>query len=92
MSDDVSHETRCLPGNIVLQIEQRRLGKRKHVRHGGLLCSGCLENPPAPGQRYCAGCHAAANVRHRARVKQELNQLRALRGQMGESADRAEHG
>ena len=41
------------------QVELRRQGRRKNVRHGGKLCSRCLSCAPAAGRRYCRPCHAA---------------------------------
>lgn len=45
--------------NLNAQIQMKRAGRRKHVFHGGTLCSKCLEQPPTMGQRYCRGCNAA---------------------------------
>lgn len=60
---------------IAAQIEQRRLGKRGNVRHGGSLCSRCLEKPPAtPSQAYCAECRNRDRRQWRARRKAEKTQ------------------
>lgn len=77
MSDAVSRETRCLPSNIALQVEQKLAGKRKHVRHGGALCSGCLQNPPLPTGRYCRKCRNAHSKDAKKREREELKRLRA---------------
>lgn len=50
---------------VAMQVEAKRQGSRKLVRHGGTLCSRCLAEAPArPGGGYCAPCHAA-NERER---------------------------
>ena len=89
MSDVVSRETRCLPENIALQIEQRLQGKRKHVRHGGTLCSRCLKNQPAHGQRYCIDCRRSYKADHERRTWEELKRLRtAERARTEQGEDR----
>lgn len=73
MSEAVSHETLCLTPAIMLQVEQRRAGRRQKVHHHGLLCSKCLEKPPAgPNDRYCRDCRAADRRDRRAAAK-EIN-------------------
>jgi hypothetical protein len=44
--------------NIVAQIRLVAAGRRRTVKHGGLLCSRCYSEPPLPGQRYGKQCHA----------------------------------
>jgi hypothetical protein len=78
MTADVARETRCLTNNIEQQIEQRRAGKRKKVRHGGLLCCGCLSAPPAAPDRYCHDCRAARSRADRRAARAELLRLRQL--------------
>jgi hypothetical protein len=80
MSDNVSIDTPRFTGNISVQIEQRRNGTRKNVRHGGTLCSGCLSVPPAKGQRYCVECHRIAARASARRKSAELKRLRAEHG------------
>lgn len=53
----VSRETECYT-KLEMQVQLRRSGRRKHVMHGGTLCSKCLISAPAHGQRYCLRCHA----------------------------------
>jgi hypothetical protein len=78
----VTPATLCLSANIAAQIEQRALGRRKLVRHGGLLCSRCLEQPPAGAvDRYCHGCRAAYNRDRRKAEREELKRLRAAHGE-----------
>lgn len=60
MSDAVSHETNCFREAIEHQVALKLAGRRKLVRHGGTLCSGCYQEPPLPGQRYGARCHRTA--------------------------------
>ena len=73
MSDNVSHETLCLTPAIKAQIEQRRAGVRKKVHHHGLLCSKCLEKPPASeNDRYCKRCRAD-DRKERRRIAKEAN-------------------
>lgn len=74
----VNCENNCVTSNIAKQVEQKRAGRRKHVRHGGTLCSKCLEAPPAPRQRYCVPCHNAAQSASYHRRKGELSRLRAM--------------
>ena len=63
----VHHETPCLTPKIAAQVELRRAGMRRKVHHCGLLCSRCLENPPAgPNDRYCRPCRAADRRARRA--------------------------
>jgi predicted amidophosphoribosyltransferase len=73
----VSRETRSLPSNIAMQVEQRLAGKRKHVRHGGLLCSGCLNKAPLTSGRYCRECRNARSAEAKKREREELKRLRA---------------
>lgn len=87
MSDAVSHETNCCTVNIAAQIEQKKAGHRKLIRHGGALCSRCLERPPAHRQRYCNPCHAEAEKVARARRRDELTRLRALEQQLSKGKD-----
>jgi hypothetical protein len=54
------------------QIELRRQGRRKNVRHGGALCSICLAAPPAPNRRYCHPCNAAYERQRRRALKLSL--------------------
>jgi hypothetical protein len=63
-----------------MQIALKRAGRRKLVRHGGTLCSGCYAEPPAPGQRYGKRCHAAREKARRAAAAAELKRLRAAHG------------
>lgn len=78
MSDRVSCETHCLTPAILLQVEQRRAGKRKNVHHHGLLCSKCLEDPPASDRdRYCKKCRAA-DRRDRRRAEKALHARNAV--------------
>lgn len=65
----VNGGTNCCTQNIAAQIEQKRAGRRKLVRHGGTLCSKCLEVPPTKGQKYCPACHAAYEKARRASLK-----------------------
>lgn len=74
---DVSRETPSYNCNIDAQIEQVRAGRRKTVRHGGKLCSGCYEEKPVPGQRYCKQCHADYEAERRRSERAELKRLRA---------------
>jgi len=78
MSETISRETDCSTINIALQIQQKRMGRRQLVLHGGTLCSRCYEQPPRPGQRYCAPCHAADERARRVKRSEELKRLRAL--------------
>lgn len=41
---------------IAAQIELKRAGRRKLVRHGGALCCRCLHAPPLPYHGYCRQC------------------------------------
>lgn len=75
---DVSQYTDNLPENIARQVEAKRAGRRKIVRHGGMLCSRCLENPPTRNDRYCRACRNSYNADHRKAERQELKRLRAL--------------
>jgi hypothetical protein len=55
------------------QVAEKRRGGRKVVRHGGTLCSDCLEVPPATAKtRRCRPCHAAYEKARRARIKAAL--------------------
>lgn len=54
MEPNVSKLT--LSSKIVAQIEQRKLGNRHRVDHGGTLCSKCYEVPPLPSHKYCQAC------------------------------------
>lgn len=84
MSGDVSRVTHCLPSNIAQQIEQKKQGKRKLVRHCGLLCSRCLHHPPAsPRDRYCHLCRAADRRKRRKAEREELKRLRSQLQQHG---------
>lgn len=88
MSDHVSRVTNLCSGKVAAQIEQRRRGDRKIVRHGGALCSRCLEKPPAnPKGGYCAGCHAEYEATRRKSEREELKRLRALEQQMSKGKD-----
>lgn len=79
MSDCVSRVTCFSSEKVMAQIEQRRRGDRKIVRHGGALCSRCLEKPPAnPKGGYCASCHAEYEATRRKSEREELKRLRAL--------------
>jgi NMD protein affecting ribosome stability and mRNA decay len=91
---DVSHETNRFTSNIAAQIEQRARGIRKQIRHGGQLCSHCLEKPPAgPNDRYCRECRAADRRARRIAAKEELRRLRALEKQLlKDKDDDSEHG
>ena len=75
---DVSQVTDCLPGNIEAQIEAKRAGRRKLVRHGGLLCSRCLTNPPKGKDRYCGECRRTYKRDHERAERDELKRLRAI--------------
>lgn len=65
----VDGETYFCTLDVAAQIEQKRAGRRKLVRHGGRLCSKCLERPPAASCGYCNPCHAAHMRQYRARSK-----------------------
>lgn len=55
---------------IRAQIEQRRLGGRKLVRHGGRLCSRCLDAPPVSSKGgYCRACHAEYQRERREKLR-----------------------
>lgn len=75
---DVSHETDSYTVTVQAQIDQVRAGRRKLVRHGGALCSGCYDEPPMPRQRYGLRCHAAYEAKRRQDQAEELKRLRAL--------------
>jgi hypothetical protein len=64
------HETQFSTA-VARQIEARRAGRRKNVRHGGALCSRCLAVPPRHGQGNCKACHAADSKARRARRREE---------------------
>jgi len=50
------NETECST-QITAQIRMKAAGRRKHVMHGGTLCSRCLSRPPASNKvRYCRQC------------------------------------
>jgi hypothetical protein len=88
---NVPRETESLPSNIERQIAAKRAGDRKIVRHGGLLCSRCLENAPASAtDRYCLECRAAYERERRKIQKDELLRLRAL-AQSNGANDGQEH-
>lgn len=54
---NVSHETESFTRLVRAQIELVRAGRRKHVFHGGKLCSKCYGPRPAYRQdHYCASC------------------------------------
>lgn len=74
---DVSQVSPSYSCNVEAQIEQKRLGRRRKVFHGGTLCSGCYNEPPMPGQRYGANCHSQYEADRRRREREELNRLRA---------------
>lgn len=79
MSSTVSRETERGADHIAQQIEQKRQGKRKHVRHGGTLCCHCLKRPPiSKKDRMCVLCRAADRRRRRKDLAEELRRLRAL--------------
>jgi hypothetical protein len=79
----VSYETQCGALNIALQVEQKRQGRRKHVRHGGTLCCRCLENPPiSKKDRMCRECRKVDRRYRRIAGKEELKRLRALESQI----------
>lgn len=83
MTEIVSQRTDCLSQTIVEQIKLRAAGRRKLVRHGGLLCSRCLVNPPANKRdRYCGDCRAAYNRARRATktVEQTMTEIAAAIG------------
>lgn len=83
----------CVSREIVtVQIEQKRSGYRKTVRHGGTLCSKCLTNAPAPKQRYCRPCHASAQAASRAKAKTDKadRQSRILH-HLGQAIAAAQH-
>jgi uncharacterized paraquat-inducible protein A len=75
--EHISRETKSFTEKIAMQIKQRRAGLRRNVRHGGTLCSGCLECPPQENDAYCPRCRASAAKQHRDKIKQELVALRA---------------
>lgn len=82
MIENVSHETHSLPENIARQIEARALGRRKLVRHGKTLCSGCYE--PIESDRhdaYCKACRAGYSAGWRRRQAAELKRLKELAGE-----------
>lgn len=88
MSENVSRETECLPSNIAMQVEQRRMGKRRKVHHGGTLCSRCLKRPPASAKdRYCNLCRAADRRKRRKFEREELKRLRALEQKLSKGKD-----
>jgi hypothetical protein len=60
-----------------IRLLRQTPGRRRLISHGGKLCSRCLINPPLPGQRYCAECHAAACRESRARIKAKHEAMRA---------------
>lgn len=64
----VSRETQCST-QFAAQIQQRRDGLRKKVRHGGALCCTCLDVPPPRNGRDCDNCHAEAQKAYRKRKK-----------------------
>ena len=46
--------------HIVSHVKQVQAeGRRRYVRHKGMLCSRCLANPPSSDDRYCRPCRAA---------------------------------
>ena len=75
---DVSRETRSLALNNALGSRRQAAGRRRCVRHGGTLCSRCLEKPPSKGDSYCAACRSIINKDWRRRHAAELQRLRAL--------------
>lgn len=85
---DVSHETESYTATVQAQIEQVRAGRRKLVRHGGKLCSGCYDEEPMDGQRYGKRCHAAYEAKRRQDQAAELKRLRAL----AQAQEGASHG
>jgi len=78
MSAAVNCETQGFKENIAQQIEMKRAGRRKHVHHGGTVCSGCYAEPPLPGQRYGKNCRNKASLASYYRKQDELKRLRAL--------------
>lgn len=88
MSDNVSCVTENLPSNIAAQIAAKKRGDRKIVHHGGLLCSRCLEKPPAAPDRYCRDCRLAYSAAHKRKQTREIRRLKAenarLRAQLTE--------
>lgn len=76
MQQSVNHETYCCT-DVEMQIALKRAGRRKLVRHGGTLCSGCYGEPPMAGQRYGLRCHAERERARRAKLSAELKRLRA---------------
>lgn len=87
----VSRETHCGADHnpkIAAQIEQRRQGDRKLVRHGGTLCCRCLKRPPlSKKDRYCALCRAADRRKRRAAAREELQRLKALEQKLSKGKD-----
>lgn len=79
MSGDVSRVTDFSSEKLAAQIQQRKDGRRKLVRHGGTLCSKCLINPPSSGG-YCPRCHADYEAQRRRAEREELKRLRAEHG------------
>jgi hypothetical protein len=69
MSDHVSRETVSYTPEVARQIELKAQGRRKNVKHGGALCSGCYLEPPIPGQRYGKNCHKLYEKNRRLRIK-----------------------
>lgn len=77
---DVSQPTRLLTQTIQAQIEMKRAGRRKHVNHGGTLCSACLDAPPDDGDHYCAPCRAAYMRNWHKKRRLEYHELKAANG------------
>lgn len=56
---DVTRVTECFTPNVAMQIAMKAAGRRKHVYHGGKLCSKCYGPKPVfRKDRYCGVCRA----------------------------------
>lgn len=76
-TEEADEDLRARLAAIGIKLRRQAPGRRRLVEHGGTLCSRCLTNPPLPGQRYCAECHAAASREYRTRANAKRKALMA---------------
>lgn len=79
--------------NIVFHVEQLKqaAGRRRYRREASGSCSKCGAAHDAPG-RYCRPCRAAYNRARNARIKKEIEELRAIKASQQQHTDGTDNG